>query len=274
MPGPVVGDLEERGRLGRAVGRGLARRRATRMRVPGVVCVSALSSRTRRIWATRCASQSASTSAGARRGRRPRSSRRPRGRGRGELVRRSVARAAAARPARARARASRRRAARGRAGRSSSFCSRSTCSRIVARNSARVSSSSSSSWSSSTNPPSEKIGVRSSCEAFAMNSLRAWSSRASLRCISLKATRELAELVLGVDRDRVGEVARRDLAGRALEALDAPREHARRVVAARHRDDQRDHARRSGSGAGSGRRCPARRRAARRRRPPRTGLPR
>ena len=35
------------------------------------------------------------------------------------------------------------------------------------------------------NPPSEKIGVRSSCDAFAMNSLRAESRRASRRCISL-----------------------------------------------------------------------------------------
>ena len=117
-----------------------------------------------------------------------------------------------------------------------SFCSRSTCSRIVARNSARVSSSRSSSWSSSTKPPSEKIGVRSSCEALAMNSLRASSSRASRRCISLKALRQLAQLVLGVDRDRLGEVAGRDLAGRALEALHAAREHARGVVAAGDRD--------------------------------------
>ena len=68
-----------------------------------------------------------------------------------------------------------------------SFWRRSTCSRIARRNSSRVSGSSCSSWSSSTNPPSEKIGVRSSCEAFAMNSLRARSTCASCTCISLKA---------------------------------------------------------------------------------------
>ncbi len=57
-----------------------------------------------------------------------------------------------------------------------SFCSRSTCSAIVSRNSRLVSSSSSSSRSSSTKPPSEKIGVRSSCDAVATNSLRATST--------------------------------------------------------------------------------------------------
>ena len=44
---------------------------------------------------------------------------------------------------------------------------------------ARVASSRSSSWSSSTKPPREKIGVRSSCEAVATNSLRATSTRRS-----------------------------------------------------------------------------------------------
>ena len=52
---------------------------------------------------------------------------------------------------------------------------------------ARVSSSRSSSASSSRKPPSEKIGVRSSCEADAMNCLRARSSRASWCCMSSKA---------------------------------------------------------------------------------------
>ena len=67
-----------------------------------------------------------------------------------------------------------------------SFWRRATCSLIVSRNSARVASSSSSSWSSSTNPPREKIGVRSSWEAVAMNSLRATSTWRSCSCISLK----------------------------------------------------------------------------------------
>ena len=67
-----------------------------------------------------------------------------------------------------------------------SFCRRSTCSRIVSTNSRRVSSSRSSSWSSSTKPASEKIGVRSSCEAVAMNSLRAMSTSRSFCCMALK----------------------------------------------------------------------------------------
>ena len=60
-----------------------------------------------------------------------------------------------------------------------SFVSRSTCSRVVARNPARVSSSRSSSAISSRKPASENSGVRSSCDAFATNSLRAVSSCAS-----------------------------------------------------------------------------------------------
>ena len=83
-----------------------------------------------------------------------------------------------------------------------SFVSRSIWPRIVRTNSARASGSGSSSSSSSTKPPSEAIGVRSSCEALAMNSLRALSRRASRFCISLKRQRELADLVGGVDRDR------------------------------------------------------------------------
>src|SRR3712207_7489161 len=48
-----------------------------------------------------------------------------------------------------------------------SVCSRATWSRIWVRNASRSASSRSSSWSSSTNPPREKIGVRSSCDAVA-----------------------------------------------------------------------------------------------------------
>src|SRR5947209_5329421 len=68
-----------------------------------------------------------------------------------------------------------------------SFCRRSTCSAITCTNSSRVWGSSCSSWSSSTKPASEKIGVRSSCEAFAMNSRRARSTWRSFSCISLNA---------------------------------------------------------------------------------------
>ena len=54
-----------------------------------------------------------------------------------------------------------------------SLVRRSICRRIVRTNSARSSGLGSSSSSSSTNPPRLKIGVRSSCEALAMNCLRA-----------------------------------------------------------------------------------------------------
>ena len=81
-----------------------------------------------------------------------------------------------------------------------------------------MSSSSSSSWSSSTKPPSEKIGVRSSCEAFAMNSLRAPSTRASCCLHLVERARELAELVLGVDGQRLDEVAGGDVARRRARA--------------------------------------------------------
>ena len=68
-----------------------------------------------------------------------------------------------------------------------SFVSRSICPRIVRTNSFRSAGlRSSSSSSSSTKPPRLKIGVRSSCEALAMNCLRAESSSARRRCISLK----------------------------------------------------------------------------------------
>ena len=67
-----------------------------------------------------------------------------------------------------------------------SLVRRSICWRIVRTNSARSSGLGSSSSSSSTKPPRLKIGVRSSCEALAMNALRALSSSARRRCISLK----------------------------------------------------------------------------------------
>ena len=117
---------------------------------------------------------------------------------------------------------------------------RSTWPRSCSRNWRRVSSSRSSSASSSRKPPSEKIGVRSSCDAVAMNCLRARSSRASWRCMSSNAARELAELVVGVGADRAREVARRDLARGALEPPDA----LRRARAPRgSRPSTRDHER-------------------------------
>ena len=61
---------------------------------------------------------------------------------------------------------------RGRAGRSSASSGARSARASSRTNSRRASASGSSSSSSSTNPPSEKIGVRSSWEALAMNCLR------------------------------------------------------------------------------------------------------
>ena len=119
-------------------------------------------------------------------------------------------------------------AATGRAGRWPACRRRSTCSRSWSRNCARVSSSRSSSSSSSRKPPSEKIGVRSSCEAVAMKRLRAVSSSASWRCISSSVARELAELVVARRRGSARrEVAGARRAGDVLQPLDARGERAR-----------------------------------------------
>ena len=56
----------------------------------------------------------------------------------------------------------------------------------------------------------------------------------------VERTRQLAQLVLGVDRDRVGEVSCRHLARSLLETLEPFRERVGRVVAADQRDQQGD----------------------------------
>ena len=58
-------------------------------------------------------------------------------------------------------------------------------------------------------PPSEKIGVRSSCEAVAMKRLRAESSWASWRCMSSSARASWPSSSPRVDREPRGEVAAR-----------------------------------------------------------------
>ncbi len=121
-----------------------------------------------------------------------------------------------------------------------SFVSRSICSRIVRTNSARATGSGSSSSSNSTKPASEKIGVRSSCDAFAMNSLRALSRRREPLLHLVERARELADLVGRVDRDRRVEVAPGDLLRRLLEPAQALRVRARREPAGRERREQRD----------------------------------
>ena len=75
-----------------------------------------------------------------------------------------------------------------------------------------------------------------------MNSLRALSSRASRRCISLKVAGELADLVAALDRDRRREVALGDLLRRRLEPAQALRVRPGREPARRQRGEQRDHA--------------------------------
>ena len=97
-------------------------------------------------------------------------------------------RARRGRPARPTPRARPRRGARGRAGRWSAWSAGRPAGAWCARTPPGRPGSGSSSSSSSTKPPSEKIGVRSSCEALAMNCLRALSRSASRRCISLKVS--------------------------------------------------------------------------------------
>ena len=121
-----------------------------------------------------------------------------------------------------------------------SLCSRLTCPRTCSTNCRRVSSSSSSSASSSRNPPSEKIGVRSSCDAVAMNCSRATWSCASWRCMSSKASARSPELVVALGLDARGEVARGDLARRRLEPPNARRQRAGQQVAGEHGDRERD----------------------------------
>ena len=76
-----------------------------------------------------------------------------------------------------------------------------------------------------------------------MNFLRADSSCGELALHVVERHRQLPELVGRVDGDRLPEVARRDLLGGELEALDALRQRARDQVAADQREQQRDPAR-------------------------------
>ena len=103
-----------------------------------------------------------------------------------------------------------------------------------------MSSSRSSSASSSRKPPSEKIGVRSSCDAAAMNCLRARSNRASCACMSSNAaasrpSSSTESARMGWEKSPDGHLARRP-----LEPLDAQRQRARHQIAGQHGDHQRD----------------------------------
>ena len=90
-----------------------------------------------------------------------------------------------------------------------------------------------------------------------MNCLRAWSSRASWRCMSSKAAASWPSSSSESGWMRSEKSPRGDLARRALEPLDAQRQRARHEVAAEHGDQERDPRRRRGSGGGSATRWPA-----------------
>ena len=109
--------------------------------------------------------------------------------------------------------------------------------------SARVSASSSSLASSSRKPASENSGVRSSCEALAMNSARARSSEASCTRMRSNVRASWPSSSGSVSTIGVVELAVRDPRGRGVEPADAPREERREAVAEHEREDGRDRAR-------------------------------
>ena len=89
----------------------------------------------------------------------------------------------------------------------------------------------------------------------------------------VQRARELAELVVLVDREDRGEVAARDLAGAALERPHAARHRARDDEAAGEREQQPERAGDEDLAADQARRCPARRPSAPRRRATRLTVP-
>ena len=84
--------------------------------------------------------------------------------------------------------------------------------------------------------------MRSSCEALAMNSRRAWSSCGQPQAHAVERPRELADLVGPVVGDRLVELARGDPLRRRLEPAQPPREQPRARVPDRERDDERERA--------------------------------
>ena len=84
--------------------------------------------------------------------------------------------------------------------------------------------------------------MRSSCDAEAMNCLRARVEPGELALHVVERGRELAQLVVGVGLDRVGEVAGRHLPRGLLEPLDARGERARDEVAADRGEHERERA--------------------------------
>ena len=87
-------------------------------------------------------------------------------------------------------------------------------------------------------PASEKIGVRSSCEAVAMNSLRATSTLRSWYCISLKVSVSWPSSSWS-HGERLHEAPARHVAGGAFEPAHAPSEPRGHEIAAEERDQER-----------------------------------
>ena len=119
---------------------------------------------------------------------------------------------------------------------------RSTCWRSWRRKAARVSSSSSSSSSSSRKPLSEKIGVRSSCEAVAMKRRRAVSSSASWRCMASSVRASWPSSSRAPDSKRAPKSPCGHAAGGMLHAPDPAAERPREQVAGEQRAEQRERA--------------------------------
>ena len=213
--------------------------RATiRTGVPGGVCRSAFSTSARPIWSTRSwspsasspSAPSASSSWSRRRATAANSSRRSEATSASSTGSTSIRNG----PASSRERSSRSVA---------SFESRSTCSVIVSRNSRRVASSSSSSRKSSRKPPREKIGVRSSWEAFAMNSRRASSRRASWSRIRSNAPASCPTSSRPWSSTGCSKSPDGDALGRLLEPPQPPREDGGGGEPGQKRDRERDQAR-------------------------------
>ena len=95
--------------------------------------------------------------------------------------------------------------------------------------------------SSSRKPPRENSGVRSSCDALAMNSRRACSSPARRRRMRSKARASWPSSSGLESSIGLVELAARDPLGSPLEAADAAGEDARAAEAEQESGDERDH---------------------------------
>ena len=261
--GGVGGRCPARRRRRRGARRRCARAAVTTTSVPAGVCVSALSIRIRRIWATRSGSQTASIGSPCRAAARARESCLSSAGANSDVTRlarspRSVASGrSSSEPASSLERSSRSVA---------SLPRRATCSRTTG----------------------DELAPRLVVELLVLEQLEEAAEREDrraqlvrrgrdeapprgldLRELALhvvERARELAELVVAVGREDRREVARRDALGALLEQLHAARDRARHEEAADEREQQPERAGDEDLAADRARRCPARRTAARRRR--------